>query len=81
MAASAAVDEFSAQFDQEFSLVVGLSTSTSPSTVWYIDSGASRHMTGVRGQFSDLTKRALDIDVVPGDDRTVSAAGEGTVIF
>ena len=53
MAASTAVDEFSAQFDQEFSLVVGLSTSTSPSTVWYIDSGASRHMTGVGGQFTD----------------------------
>ena len=38
-------------------------------------------MTGVRGQFSVLTERALDIDVVLGDDRTVSAAGEGTVIF
>ncbi len=75
MAASTAVDEFSSQFEQEFSLVVGLYTSTTPSTVWYIDSGASHHMTGVRGQFSDLIERALDIDVVLGDDHTVSAAG------
>jgi hypothetical protein len=81
VAASTAVDEFSAQFEQEFSLVVGLSSSTLPSIVWYIDSGASRHMTGVRSQFSELAERALDTDVVLGDDRTMGAAGVGTVIF
>lgn len=81
MSASTAVDEFSTQFEQEFSLVVGLESSTTPSTIWYIDSGASRHMTGVRAQFSDLTDRALDIDVVFGDDRTVSPAGVGIVSF
>jgi hypothetical protein len=81
VAASAAVDEFTAQFEQEFSLVAGSSSSTSSSVVWYIDSGASRHMTGVRSQFSELTERTLETDVVLGDDRTVSAAGLGTVIF
>jgi transposase InsO family protein len=81
VAASAAMDEFTAQFEQEFSLVAGLSSSTSSSVVWYIDSGASRHMTGVRSQFSELTERTLETDVVLGDDRTVRAAGVGTVIF
>jgi transposase InsO family protein len=81
VAASAAVDEFTSQFEQEFSLVAGLSSSTTSSVVWYIDSGASRHMTGVRSQFSELTERTLETDVVLGDDRTVSAAGVGTVIF
>jgi hypothetical protein len=38
-------------------------------------------MTGVRSQFSDLTERTLETDVVLGDDRTVRAAGVGTVIF
>jgi hypothetical protein len=47
-AASAEVEEFSAKFDKEFSLVVCLSTRTTHSSVWYIDIGASRHMTGVR---------------------------------
>jgi hypothetical protein len=81
VAASAVVDEFTSQFEQEFSLVAGLSSSTTSSVVWYIDSGASRHMTGVRSQFSELTERTLETDVVLGDDRTVSAAGVGTVIF
>jgi hypothetical protein len=81
VAASVAVDEFTSQFEQEFSLVAGLSSSTTSLVVWYIDSGASRHMTGVRSQFSELTERTLETDVVLGDDRTVSAAGVGTVIF
>jgi hypothetical protein len=45
---SIAVEEFSTKFDKEFSLIVCLSTRTTHSDVWYIDSGASRHMTGVR---------------------------------
>jgi hypothetical protein len=81
VAASTTVDEFTAQFEQEFSLVAGLSSSTSSSVVWYIDSGASRHMTGVRSQFSELSEKALDTNVVLGDDRTVGAVGVGTVIF
>lgn len=80
VAASAQVEDFSCQFEQELSLIVGLSSSVTP-TVWYIDSGASRHMTGVRGQFAELTERTLDIEVVLGDDRTVSATGVGTVSF
>jgi hypothetical protein len=81
VAASTVVDEFSAQFEQKFSLVTGLSSSTSSSIIWYIDSGTSHHMTGVRSQFSELIERALDTDVVLGDDRTVGAVGVGTVIF
>jgi hypothetical protein len=81
VAASTEIEEFSSRFDQEFSLVVGLATSVTSSTMWYIDSGASRHMTGVREQFSDLAERALDIDIVLGDDRKVKAAGVGTVSF
>ena len=50
VAASTEVEEFSSQFEQEFSLIAGLSSSVTPSTVWYIDSGASRHMICVRGQ-------------------------------
>jgi hypothetical protein len=54
-AASAAVEEFSTKFDKESSLVVCLSTRTTHSDMWYINSGASRHMTGVRDHLTDLT--------------------------
>ena len=38
-------------------------------------------MTGVKGQFSKLVERTLDIEVVLGDDRTIGVAGVGTIVF
>jgi len=49
-------------------------------SVWYIDSGASRHMTGVREHLTDLTQIG-DLEVVLGDDRVVKAVGSGTISF
>ena len=81
VAASAEVDEFSARFEKEFSLLACLSTSALSTSVWYIDSGASSHMTGVREHFTYLTKSDLDLEVVLGDDTKVKAVGRGTVSF
>jgi hypothetical protein len=79
-AASTAVEEFSTKFDKEFSLVVCLSTRATHSDMWYIDSGASRHMIGVHEHLTDLTEIG-DVEVVLGDDRVVKAVGCGTVSF
>ena len=38
-------------------------------------------MTGSREFFSELAKRALDIEIVLGDDRTVRVVSVGTVTF
>lgn len=48
---------------------------------WYIDSGASRHMTGVKEFFSYLTDKDEELEVVLGDDSVVRAVGIGTVSF
>jgi hypothetical protein len=77
---STTVEEFSTKFDKEFSLVVCFSMRTTHSDMWYIDSGASRHMTGVREHLTDLTQIG-DVEVVLGDDRVVKAVGCGTVSF
>jgi hypothetical protein len=53
--ASAEVEEFSTKFDKEFSLIVCLSSRTTTPDTWYIDSGASCHMTSVREHLIDLT--------------------------
>jgi hypothetical protein len=74
------VEEFSTKFDNEFSLVVCLSTRTTHSNMWYIDSGASRHMIGVREHLTDLTQIG-DVEVVLGDDRVVKAIGCGLYHF
>jgi hypothetical protein len=39
------VDEFATKFEKDLSLVSYLSTSTTTMSAWFLDSGASRHMT------------------------------------
>ena len=51
------------------------------SGIWYVDSGASRHMPGVREYFSELSESGTDIEVVLSDDRVVRAVGVGTLKF
>jgi hypothetical protein len=77
-AVSTLVEEFSIKFNKEFSLVVCLSTRTTHSSVWYIDSGASCHMTGVREHLTYLTQIG-DLGVVLGDDRVAKVVGSGTI--
>jgi hypothetical protein len=78
--ASAEVEEFSTKFDKEFSLIACLSSRTTTSDTWYIDSGASRHMTTVREHLTDLTQCGY-AEVVLGDDREVKVASCGIVSF
>ena len=63
-------------------MIVGhsLSASTTTST-WYIDSGASSHMTCIRDVFTKMTQTGLDLEVVLGDDTMVREVGCGTVLF
>jgi hypothetical protein len=55
VAASTDVDDFTHNFEKKYSLLVCLSSRTSSTIIWYIDIGASLHMTGVREYFTDLT--------------------------
>ena len=43
------------------------STSGASLGIWYVDSRASRHMTGVHEYFSELSESGTDIEVVLGD--------------
>eukprot|EP00253_Pinus_taeda_P009645 PITA_09645 len=64
------------QREQAFPSISGASTG-----IWYVDSGASRHMTRVRKYFSELLESGTDVEVVIGDDRVVRAVGVGTLTF
>jgi hypothetical protein len=78
--ASTEVEEFSTKFDKEFSLIVCLSMRTTHINTRYIDSGASRHMTGVCEHLTDLTEMG-NVEVVLGDDPEVKVVGSGTISF
>ena len=53
-------------------------TSRASSSIWYVDSGVSCHMTGVREYFLELSKGDTDMEVVLG---IVRAVGVGTLTF
>jgi hypothetical protein len=79
--ASIEEDEFSSQFEKEMSLLVNLSMVETPSNVWYIDSGASNHMSGVRERLADLTEFGIKFEIVLGNNTIVRAVGRDTVSF
>ena len=50
-------------------------------SVWFLDSGASFHMTGDRDLFSDLDEKDLGVHIEMGDDGRYSATGIETISF
>ena len=67
--------------EREFSLLTDYSYSASTSSTWYIDNGASSHMTGARDMFAKLSQAKTDVEVVLGDDSAIRAVGRGTITF
>ena len=49
--------------------------------VWYLDSGASFHMTSDKNLFSALEEKDLKMRIEMGDDGRYSVSGVGTVAF
>eukprot|EP00253_Pinus_taeda_P023988 PITA_23988 len=56
-------------------------TSEAYSSIWYVNSGASRHMTRVREYFSELSEGDTDMEVVLADDNIVRAVSVGALTF
>jgi hypothetical protein len=62
-------------------LIVCCTSVESPSSIRYIDSGASSHMLGVGEHFTDLRDLEIRLEIVLGDNTIVRAAGRGTISF
>ena len=80
MARSAEVEEFSKNFDEDFCLIACME-STTGSSIWYINNGASSHITGHKRFFRDLQEGGRGIHVELGDDARYQEKGVGTVSF
>jgi hypothetical protein len=50
-------------------------------SIWYIDNGASSHMTGVREHFTDLRDSKVKMEIALVDDIIVRVASRGTITF
>jgi hypothetical protein len=68
------------QFELDFALITCMASSASRS-VWYLDSGASFHMTGDKESFIYLEEKDLRMHIEMGDDGKYNATGIGTITF
>ena len=68
----AKVEEFRKNFDEDFCLITCMA-STTGNSVWYVDSGASCHMTGQKRFFKSLHEGGLNIHIKLGDDAQYQA--------
>ena len=67
MAGSTEVEEFIRNFDKDFCLIACMESTTS-SSIGYIGSGASCHMTGQKRFFKSLQESGLNLHIELGDD-------------
>jgi hypothetical protein len=75
-----ASEALASQFELEFSLIACMASSALGS-MWYLDSGASFHMTGDKEIFNDLEEKDLKMHIEMGDDGRYSVTGIGTITF
>jgi hypothetical protein len=81
MVARAATGEaLVSQFELDIALIACMASSAS-GLVWYLDSGASFHMTRDKESFIDLEEKDLRMHIEMGDDGKYSATGIGTITF
>ena len=78
VAVSFEIVEFSSHFEKELSLVACMASSMTTS-LWYVDNGASGHMTGKRNYFSKLSERGMQFDIEVGDDGKYQVEGTSIV--
>ena len=73
-------EALASQFELDFSLIACM-VSSMVGCVWYLDSGASFHMSGDKNLFSTLEEKDLQMQIEMGDDGKYRVLGEGTVVF
>ena len=69
------------EIERKISLLTDHSFNASTTNTWYIDTGASSHMTGAREMFSELSQEGIDVEVVLGDGTVIRAVERGTITF
>eukprot|EP00253_Pinus_taeda_P004877 PITA_04877 len=75
-----ASEALASQFELDFSVIACMLYSMMGS-VWYLDNGASFHMTGNKYLFNELEEKDLKMDIDMGDDGKYSVTFVGTITF
>jgi hypothetical protein len=80
MVYSTIVDVFAKSFEEDFCFISCMSSAT-VLDMWFVDNGASCHMTGCKEFFTRLQEGGVNLVIELRDDRCYKAQGVGTVLF
>jgi len=75
------LSELASKFKNDCAFVSCFSTSTTPKSAWYFDSGTSRYMTEARELFSNFSEDDIDLHVELGNEAKYAVRGQGPVQF
>jgi hypothetical protein len=80
------MDDFAEKFEEEFSLVIFLSSGSKFAELedigaWIMDNGSSRHMTGMRSIFLSVSEMGSDLRVRCGASTMHALKGVGCIRF
>jgi hypothetical protein len=75
------LSELACKFESDCAFVSCLSTNTTPKGAWYLDSGASHHMTKDRELFNILLEDGSDLDIELGNETKYPVWGQRIVQF
>jgi hypothetical protein len=78
--ASTIVDEFAKNFEEYFCFIACMSSAI-VLDMWFVDNGASCHMTGHKEFFTRLQEGGVNLVIELGDDKRYKAQGVGIVSF
>jgi len=73
-------EALASQFEMDFTLITCM-VSSMVGCVWYLDSGASFHMTDIKSLFNTLEEKDLKMCIDMDDDGKYSVSGVGTIDF
>eukprot|EP00253_Pinus_taeda_P021564 PITA_21564 len=73
-------EALASQFEMDFTLITCMVPSMM-GCVWYLDSGASFHLTSDKSLFSTLEEKDLKMRIEMGDDGKYSVSGVGMIAF
>jgi len=71
-------EDLASQFESNICLIACM-VSSMMGSVWYLDSGASFHMTGDKELFNDLEEKDLQMHIEMGDDENYSITELGMI--
>eukprot|EP00253_Pinus_taeda_P030396 PITA_30396 len=73
-------EALASQFELDFTLFACM-VSSMVGSGWFLDNGASFHMTGDKSLFSNLEEKDLQMLITMGNDENYNVLGVGTIVF